>query len=313
MGGVSSRPLFALSTMYWQHKGWSLQAFWEIAQSLGCEGIEISHIVREEDVQDLRPDEVPIVAVHAPAPKRDGPAGWDAMRLISTPDESARQWAVAQVEHSIRWAARMGAPVVCVHLGVVEHVAREVWVLEQRYLAGQRGQPVYEAHRSRVEAIRRRWAAPYLEAARRSLDTLAACAAREGVRLGLESRRYFHEIPTLAELEYLLANSDPAVVGFWYDVGHCQVLSNLGMIPHDAWWHRVPDRLVGVHVHDVIGLRDHLVPGTGDVPWHQAATFMATATVITFEVDWYFTEEEVRRGVTFLRKHLREHGRIHGK
>ncbi len=290
--------------MYMQHKGWSVREFWHRARDMGFAGIEISHIIWEEDVEGIRPGELPILAVHAPAPKRRGPAGWDAMRDISSPDETKRRWAVAQVEHTIRWAARMDANLVCVHMGTVEGIAREVWALEQRYLAGQRGHPIYEHERERVRAHRATQAGIHLEAARRSLDTLISLAAKEGVRLGLESRRYFHEIPTLEELEVLLSPYDSTVVGFWYDVGHCQALANLTFIPHEAWWNRVTGRLVGVHVHDVVGLRDHLIPGMGEVPWKEVKPVLTTADVITFEVDWYFTEEEVQHGLAYVHRLL---------
>ncbi len=296
----SQRPPVALSTMYWQHKGWSLRTFWERAQALGFAGIEISHVVREADVADLRPGDIPILAVHAPAPRREGPSGWDAMRLISAPDEEARRWAVAQVEHSIRWAAAMGARAVCVHLGTVEGLRGDVWALEQRYLAGQKGTAIYEQRLHAVREKRATLAPPYLEAARRSLEALARCAAREGVRLGLESRRYFFEIPTLEEAERLLADHDPDIVGFWYDSGHCQVLANLGFIPHAAWLERLGHRLVGAHLHDTRHLRDHLIPGLGEIAWTQVRDALPATAVWTLEVDWYFEPEEVQAGLDLL-------------
>ncbi len=284
----------ALSTMYMQHRTHSLSAFWELARDMGFDAIEASHIITEEHLHTLPDESIPIRSVHAPAPRGSTPPGWDAMRYISHPDPEKRHWAVQQVQRSIAWAADVGAQAVCVHLGVVEGLSREVWILEQRYLAGQLGSPQYTHQRDWLLKTRAERAQTYFEAAQRSLDALAEQAAQYGIRLGIESRRFYSEIPTLEEAVRLLEGHDPAVVGFWYDSGHCQVTANLGLTPHEEWLETLGDRIVGVHFHDVVGLRDHLIPGMGEIDFMRIAAYIPKEAVITLEVDWYFEPEELR-------------------
>jgi len=134
----------------------------------------------------------------------------------------------------------------------------------------------------------------YIEAVRRSLDSLAVTAEKHGVRIGLESRRYPHEIPNLEEAAALLAEHDPTVVGFWYDMGHCRVTANLGFASESDWLTTLGDRILGVHMHDVVGLRDHLLPGMGEIDFIAKTPYIPPTATLTWEVDWYFTEEELR-------------------
>jgi sugar phosphate isomerase/epimerase len=143
-------------------------------------------------------------------------------------------------------------------------------------------------------------APPALDAARRSLAELAAYAAPRGIRLGVESRLHYHEIPAWAELGLLLGETDPAVVGFWYDCGHVQVLHNLGLHHHQDWLHAYASRIVGVHFHDVLGLRDHLLPGQGELDFAGMARWLPPAAARTCELDWYFTPHEILSGAQHL-------------
>ncbi len=289
-----------LSTMYLQNKRISLDGFVELAHRCGFSGIEVSHIITEAHLSGLSKQSRYVKSVHAPAPKRSHTGPRDAIRLISSTDEEERRWAVEQVKNSIRWAAGMGIPSICLHLGTVEGVAREEWVLEQRFLAGQRHTARYQHQLESVKQLRRERAPAYFNAARRSLEVLVMEAEKHGVRIGLESRRYPFEIPNLEEMHILLQEYDAATVGFWYDTGHCRVTANLGFDSEEAWLERVGDRIVGVHVHDVVGLRDHLLPGMGEIDFAAKAPHIPATAIITWEVDWYFAEEELqfyRRGM----------------
>ena len=111
------------------------------------------------------------------------------------------------------------------------------------------------------------------------------------------------EIPTLAEMRLLLAEYDTDVVGFWYDTGHAQVLANLGFHGQDEWL-AVADRIVGVHLHDTAGARDHLIPSLGSVDFVAISERLPADAVRVCEFDWYFNEAEVRSG----RQNLQEAG-----
>ena len=117
---------------------------------------------------------------------------------------------------------------------------------------------------------------------------------------GSNSRVNHWQIPTFNELGVLLAASDPGTVGFWYDCGHVQVLHNLGFHRHQDWLTAYCERIVGVHCHDVIGLRDHLLPGLGEINFQDIARVLPKEAVITCELDWYYTPEEIMQGASTL-------------
>ena len=90
-------------------------------------------------------------------------------------------------------------------------------------------------------------------------------AGRFGIRLGLENRYHYMDIPTPDELEQLLELAGPDRLGFIYDVGHAQALDRLGFFPHEEWLKRFASRMIGAHLHDVIGVNDHHAPGLGEI------------------------------------------------
>ncbi|MDW8318097.1 MAG: sugar phosphate isomerase/epimerase [Anaerolineae bacterium] len=289
-----------LSTMWMQNRFERLADFVRAALDLGFDGIEVSHIVTPAMVGDDDPAQLAIRSVHYPAPVLPSPYGRSADSLLSAADEDARRWAVEQGRRTVDFACRAGAMAVCLHLGEVPVPWRHEWALRQRYLAGQRGTPAYARAQAELTALRQAQAEAALTAALRSLEELAAYAAPRGVRLGVESRYHYHEIPGFDELGWLLERTDPAVVGFWYDMGHVQTLHNLGLTQHEAWLEAYAGRVVGVHFHDVVGLRDHLIPGLGELDFDAIVRRLPADAALTCEFDWYYEPEEVRQGAAVV-------------
>ena len=295
----------ALSTMWMQHRFVRLADFASTARDLGFGGIEVSHIVTDEMIGDADVSTLGIWSVHFPAPIRRSPFGRPAEALLSSSDDTERRWAVAQGMASIDLATAAGARAVCLHLGEVPTTRHLEWALEQRYKGGQKSTAAYVAAQRLVEADRQNKAEPALLAAQRSLDELAGYARPRGIKLGIELRVNHWQIPTFNELGALLAASDPDSVGFWYDCGHVQVLHNLGFHRHQDWLTAYSKRIVGVHCHDVIGLRDHLLPGQGELDFQAIARVLPKDAVITCELDWYYTPEEIVQGASTLAGFLR--------
>ncbi|MCP4199416.1 MAG: hypothetical protein GY762_19900 [Proteobacteria bacterium] len=59
-------------------------------------------------------------------------------------------------------------------------------------------------------------------------------------------------------------------------------------------------RTIAAHLHDTRGLRDHLIPGTGEIDYHLIANRLPADALRIFELDWYFTDEEILAGVDHL-------------
>jgi sugar phosphate isomerase/epimerase len=290
----------ALSTMWAVGRFPSLADFFEAGKKLGFARFELNHAVNSSMLERLSLNGA-ITSVHEPCPadisypelKR---RNW----LISAPDEQDRRQGVLATQRSIDLAHQLGARAIVVHPGRVDiDPALEV-ALVDLYRAGKYGQPEYLQARARLVAARAAQAETNVRSVRRSLVELAEHAARMGVRLGLENRLHYQEIPLPDELDDLFDLGLGEVVGYWHDVGHAQVFEHLGFHSHQEWLQRFADRMVGVHLHDVVGVMDHLAAGLGQVDWDMVTGYLPAGALRTCEFRSSNSPQEVAAGLKWL-------------
>jgi sugar phosphate isomerase/epimerase len=280
----------ALSTMWMQLRYDRLAPFIEAVQAMGMESVELSHIVTPAQLAELPGALYGAVRVlHHPCPNPG------AVPDLSDSDPPKQQKAVAALQNTIVWAARLGARYVVLHLGRVAVDSRWENALRARYLQGDST----EALRTHLLALRAAQHAPHWEAVRRALDEIVPFARQHGVQLGLENGEWVLNLPNVAEVRELL-NIYPDTIGYWVDTGHATILERLGLDSLHDWLTLNPERLLGVHYHDVNGLRDHLIPGRGTIAWDSLAPLIPAHAHPTAELDWYYSAEEIRQGVTYL-------------
>lgn len=290
---MSAAP--ALSTMWLQTRFQRVVDFAHAARDMGFRRIELSHILAAEAFAGFEPGAWDVAAVHHPAPL---PAG--RIPYLADPDPARRRVALAQARVSLDTAARYGATAVVLHVGDIPEL--EYWEdeLRSRTLAGQQMTAEYARATARFEADRARLKGRYLAAARASLDALADDAAARGVRLGLETRELARELPDIDDMAELLDALPADVAGLWLDTGHVAVTARLGRPGLALWLEHHGERLIGLHLHDCRGLRDHLLPGLGDVAFATLTPYLTPDTVRTCELDWFYTPDELRAGVARL-------------
>lgn len=290
----------ALSTMWLQNRYDRLVDFFAAGREMGFTRFELSHIVSVKMIEDFRPGEWLIAAVHDPCPR---PGDSRTLNLAS-PDEGVRGRSVEVSRETIDTAARAGAPLVCLHAGQVEMSRSYEFELRSRAQAGRRDTPEYAAALARLIEVRAQTQDQHLEALLRSLKELRSYAGERGIRLACEVRYHAHEMPNFDETGVVLRHFSDPTLGFWFDTGHAQALAHLGLESLDAWLEGYGDRILGVHFHDIVGLRDHLVAGIGELDFAAMAPRIPADAVRTCEFDWYFTPAEVQAGV----RHLQETG-----
>lgn len=291
-----------------------LTPFFACGRAMGFHRFELSHILSADVVERLVPGAVEIAAVHHPCP---ADADLGAVSDLTAPDPDIRARAVTTLRRTIDTAARLGAPLVVVHLGrIADHPdgqgRRLRFELESRFRAGQAGRSRYAAVRGALCDWRSAGEPAHLARAIDALPEALDHAARRGIRLGLETGNGAHELPTPEGMARLLDTFDRSVLGAWLDTGHVAVQRNLGLTSFEAWFESVGRRWVGVHAHDVVGLRDHLVPGAGELDFAAIAAGLARDLPITCEVDWYFEPDEVIAGAELLERAWRDGGRSGG-
>jgi sugar phosphate isomerase/epimerase len=112
-----------------------------------------------------------------------------------------------------------------------------------------------------------------------ALEPLLIPAERLGVAIGIEIRNHLHEVPSPNEIARILETFHGAPIGYWHDVGHAEVQERVGLLNQQAVLDRftkdVGEQLLGVHLHDVRGLEDHLPPGQGTVDFTRLAPLLA--------------------------------------
>jgi sugar phosphate isomerase/epimerase len=220
--------------------------------------------------------------------------------LISAPDEERRRQGVLATRRSIDLAYELGAQAVIVHPGRVDIDPTLEATLVDLYKAGKAHQPEYAQAKECLVAARAAQAGANLRSVRRSLVELAGYSAQKGIRLGVENRFHYHEIPSPDELDELLNLSLGEVVGYWHDVGHAQVLEHLGFASHEEWLQRFAGQMVGVHLHDAVGVTDHLVVGLGRVDWELVTRYLPASALRTCEFQPFNSPQQVAAGLRWL-------------
>lgn len=287
----------ALSTMWLQRRFDHLIPFFEAGHEMGFQAFEFSHILYPRFFDGVEPGDYRIAAVHDPCPRPNAGPG-----QLSAVDATERRRAVAAAKTTIDTAVRFGAKAVVLHIGRVDGIGRHEQALRDLHRRGQYGMPAYEAAKERLINARAERAPAHLTAVRRSLREIVEHAETRGVRVGLENRVHYFEVPSFDEMQELLDELPADVVGFWYDTGHARVLDNLGIVPYLTWAETFRSRMIGVHFHDVGGLRDHLLPGMAEIDFSAVAPHIPDDAVRTCEFDWHFAPVGVRAGVEHLRR-----------
>jgi sugar phosphate isomerase/epimerase len=223
--------------------------------------------------------------------------------FISAQDEDNRQQGVRAIKRSIDLASELNVSVIVVHSGNVQVDIGLENQLKKIYKSGQRNSDEYCELLDTFINDREKLVGPRFEAVEKSLSELLDYAGRFGIRLGLENRYHFMDIPVLDEMSILLDQAGSEQLGFILDVGHAQTLDRLGLFPFEAWLTRFGSRILGVHLHDVIGTDDHYAPGLGDVDFDRIAAYIPSDAFRTLELLPKNTPEQVISGLKYLAGH----------
>ena len=291
----------SLSTMWAINNYPNLNDFFNVSRQLGFQKIELNHQVNSQMLSQVNFDHYQFSSIHEPCPadianKELVDRDW----VISSHNEASRIQGVTAVKKSIRLAHDLGAPTIVIHCGNVTTDMSYETKLRLLFDAHKTQSDEYLYIKSQFVQIRSDFAHPRIQAVKKSLNELLEYADRFKVKLGLENRYHYMDIPILDEMDELLCLAGPEKLGFIYDVGHGQALDRLGFFPHTEWLKRYSTRIFGVHLHDVIGLTDHYAPGLGEIDFKFIATHLPENSFRTFEMQPGNTLAQVKHGVDLL-------------
>lgn len=291
----------ALSTMWAIGNFPRLEDFFRASQKLGFSKIELNHQVDSAMLAGIDLKAYRFSSVHEPCPADISTERLKALDwLISATEEDNRRQGVAVVKRSIELAKTLDVPVIVVHSGLVYPNHSLENDLRRLFNAGLNHSHEYLDIKNRLVDLRAELAGPHLEAVKKSLVELIEHASLSGIRLGLENRYHYFDIPTLDEMEMLFSLAGVEQLGFIYDVGHAQALDRLGFFPHEAWLQRYANRIIGVHLHDVNGVDDHYAPGLGEVDFERIASYLPESAFRTCELRPASTPKQIEAGLKYL-------------
>ncbi len=294
----------SFSTMWLKDNFPTLTDFFEFARRSGFSHVELNHKINSEMLAGINLKRYSFSSIHEPCPadismptlvKRD----W----LISSLDENLRRKGVEAVKRSVDFASQNGISTVVVHPGVVLMDVELEKQLRSLIQLGKQDTDEYRTIMRQMREKRAEMAPAALESVKKSIVELADTAKMNNVRLGLENRNHFREIPSPDEMEILLGLDDPSCLGVTFDIGHAMHLARLGFYSFDEWLKRFSERIFETHIHDIRGVIDHFAAGLGEVDFDLVSSYLPENAIRTCEFLDTNSPEEVLAALAYLFEH----------
>ena len=111
-------------------------------------------------------------------------------------------------------------------------------------------------------------------------------------------------MPGFDDFKVLFTEFEGGPLGYWHDTGHAHANEILNIIPPEALLKTYSDRLIGVHLHDAIGLDDHLAPGTGIVDFKSIKYYFKKNTLLVIELKPGTPDLKVSQGIRYVHKNV---------
>lgn len=293
----------ALSTMWHVDQNIAFNETFEKGRQAGFCRFELNHRVNPALFNQWDADKFYISTVHDPCPAEfTGEEFKENDFLISSLDEKKRIRGLDILKKTVETAINLGSRSIVVHPGMIVCDYSPESRLKKMYQSGSKGTPEYEDLRVAMIKSRKKLAPPHVDQVLKSLTELIEFMDGSSIEVGLENRYHFYDIPLIDEMQLMLELCDQEWYGFQYDVGHAQVLSQLGFVAHEDWLKRFGHRIIGVHLQDVQGIIDHQIPGSGDIDYHMVKNYIPDHAQLTLEVNPRLTVEELTQGLEHLTK-----------
>lgn len=289
----------------WNGPGSNPQHLLEQDRGLGFRRLEayahFSHDALLALASEAAKRDMHIGSLHGPCPVPSGQNGYPAPigDWLASTNSSERTRSVDALRGTIDAAVEVGATAIVVHLGNSGVVSRQNAMLD---IIARYGRLSDEHLRLRDTAWQEREAVKgaHLDAALQSMRALGEHAVGSGVRLGIECRDNYVEIPSLDEFATVLSACDGLPVGYWHDAGHGAKLDYLGFLRHEEFLRRYGQQIVGMHIHDTRAGRDHLAPGQGSTDFGMLAPYLLGDTIRTLELHRVVTAAEISQALDLL-------------
>lgn len=222
-----------------------------------------------------------------------------------------RKRAMDMTLKSLELAAEFEARYLVLHLGSVPmNTAKFTKPLTKLVAAGEQRTPRYIKEKIAFIKKREKLAPLYYHRAIQALEELAPKAEEYGVKLAVESRSRFEDMPNEREMILLQEHfRDSPWIGYWHDFGHVQLKHNLGLLDHNERLAMIAPFIIGGHVHDVQWpARDHRTPFTGTVDYDSILPFFPAGCPLVWELSPTREAAEIRTALEVWKRKFPERG-----
>jgi sugar phosphate isomerase/epimerase len=275
---------------------------------LGVNTLELEYRVSHSDLREMEPylrdGRITVTSLHNifPLPSHipKSMANGEFVSL-SSPHNRERRSAIAYTLKTMEWAKKLGARAVVLHMGRAP-MDGVMGFLMEAYDRGITRTEEGKAFIAEHKETRRRLGKALLEAALKSLKTLAGEAEKQGVLLGIENRYNIQDFPNLEEFKAIFREFRDSPIRYWHDLGHATTQENLGLVAKGELLENFGELLLGVHLHGCRGYHDHHAPGSGEEDYSLLKKFLRPETLRVVETHYRATHEELIRGLDFLRE-----------
>ncbi len=274
----------------------------------GFKEVELSFNLTSSMVRDIagliKRNEIRVISLHNFCPIPEGIKRCAALPdyySMSSSNERERQAAIKYAKRTLRTAADLNAKAVVLHTGRVE-IADHMKELIRFYEKGLKDSRQYGRLKNETACERRRRSSPYISNTLKSLENLSRYAERLKIKLGVENRFYYREIPSFEEMGIILKRFQGSSVYYWHDTGHAQVMENLGFTSQKALLDAYGNRMLGMHMHNVCGCKDHMPPSKGDIDFRLFRPYVTTKTIKVIEAHYPATAQDLAKSRLLLEK-----------
>ncbi|MFN3550481.1 MAG: sugar phosphate isomerase/epimerase family protein [Endomicrobiia bacterium] len=237
-----------------------------------------------------------------------GKFGFNVYSLTSE-DENERNLAVEYTLRTIRYASELNAEVVVLHLGEIktEPSSEEFYKFVLNFGINSK---LYFHYKNSLIKTRQINKQKYFDLLYLSLDKIIKFAEDNNVKLGIETRFYPNEIPNFFEVDEIINHYKSKILFYWHDFGHAEVQTRLGFTEtHTKYLEKYKDKLIGYHIHNLIGYKDHFSPINGEMKFEELLTYKKDKIYI-LEVHSKENFENLKNGIRFIKSILKE-GKIY--
>jgi len=283
----------------------------EEVKKLDIDYIELDFALSKEmvnEIAELVEDEfITVLSLHNFCPVPDSvdikKASPDYYSLASI-DKTERKKAVEGTRRTIDTACRLKAKAIVVHSGRLDIKDRTRELAEETVKGADTSHLIRTMRKERGEELKK----GHLDSLIESVGEISSYSKNCAVKIGLENRFYFRELPSVEEFEVIFSHFNAGTnIYYWHDTGHAEVFDRLKLCPHKEYLDKFSNRLLGVHLHDVKGaMNDHKAPLAGDFDFSILKPYLSKDMLKVLEPHAPASSEEIKGALAYLKQLYRD-------